>query len=220
MHAKSACCCAAAVLSICTWQPGNAQGQDLSRKTPALARSGSAHLRFTDVLRSLGLAGGVARTHAGCLDAPRPELAVENVTPQQALDALAKFEGPYRWVRADDAIVILPLGGAQTLLRAPVGSVRLGDTSNLNLSLQELLATPAIARSMKDLGLTFQGFRGGFAKLERGGSMRAPKPLDLSGVTLLQALNVLARLRGPGTVWAYDEYHCPEGTFQLTFVSQ
>ena len=197
-----------------------ARDTELTRKLSAIPRSDSASSQFAAILRAVRVPGGIAYTHAGCSGETKRDLpAMEGLTAAQALDALAAVEGPYRWDRVDGAILMLPTEGAPALLQSSIDAVHLSDVSNLNISLQELLDTQEVVAAMKRLDLAFQGFRGGFAKLNRNSPKPSPKPLDLRGVTLLQGLNRVAREHGVA-VWAYDQYECPGHSFQLTFVSQ
>jgi hypothetical protein len=201
-------------------QVPTARDAQLTRKLSAIPRSDSALSQFAAILSAVGAPGGIAYIHAGCSGETKRDLpALEELTAAQALDALAAVEGPYRWDRVDGAIVMLPSEGAPALLKTPIDAVHLSDVSNLNISLQELLDTQEVVAATKRLGLTFQGFRGGFAKLNRSPSKPSPKPLDLRGVTLLQGLNLVAREHGVA-VWAYDQYECPGRSFQLTFIGQ
>lgn len=208
-------------LSICGYaQVPAARDTGLTRRLSVMPRSDSAPSQFAAILSAVRAPGGIAYVHAGCSGETKPDLpALEELTAAQALDALAAVEGPYRWDRVDGAIVMLPTEGAPALLKTPIDAVHLSDVSNLSISLQELLNTQEVVAAMKRLGLAFQGFQGGFAKLNRNPSKPSPKPLDLRGVTLLQGLNRIAREHGVA-VWAYDQYECPGHSFQLTFISQ
>jgi hypothetical protein len=144
---------------------------------------------------------------------------LEDVTAAQALDTLASEDRSRRWEEMLGSVVFLPAEGAPGMLQTTIVAIHISDVSNLNLSLQELLAAPELAAAARQSGITDQGFRGGFAKLNRTGQRTSPTPIDIRGITLLQALNLIARRHG-AAVWSYDEYECHGHTFQLTFIAE
>jgi hypothetical protein len=193
---------------------------DLVRKVVTVPSFDSLAQQFAATLREAGVSGGVADIHAGCSEARKLEMpALQRVTAAQALDTLALVDGIHRWQIADGSVVLLPTGGTPTLLDTNIASVHLSDIGNLDLSISELLAEEEVVTAMKKQGIAYQGWRGGFSKLYRNTPKPPPRPLALQDVTLLQALNSIARQYG-NAVWSYQEFECHGRTFQLQFASR
>lgn len=201
-------------------QASTVREMNLTRRLPGKPKVGTTPEQFIAILRAGGVPGGIAYVHAGCSEWVRRELMTpENPTVVEALDSLAAAERSHRWDVTDGVVVLRPSEGIPGLLDTHIATIHLTDISNLDLSLSELLAAPEVVGAMQHLVLTYQGFRGGFAKLNRNPAESVQRRVDMRGITLLQGLNRIAREHG-AAVWAYGEYECHGRTFQLSFISQ
>ena len=143
---------------------------------------------------------------------PRSQITLElrDVNFQQILDGIVNAEPKYRWRENDGSIEVFPVSGGSSLLDTPIRSFQVKEV-NRALAVNRLLGLPEVQAMFSSMNL----------------KLRPPSPpsdrvkdeklsLDLSAVTLRQALNRIATDSG-AWFWAFRRY--ADGTFEITMAS-
>jgi hypothetical protein len=149
--------------------------------------------------------------HKTC-DASAKLALAENgaVTVAEALDQVRSIAPNLRW-RADGSgsIRVDVNGTSPEILRTRFSRLTLDDSANLILSASQLAGSPELSSAATAMGLEVEGPEIGFSSLQKSGPppIPNPKPTDVSGLTLEEALDLLARLHGTA-VWELSVRSC------------
>lgn len=136
---------------------------------------------------------------------------------REALESITHLDPRYRWQSDSGVINLVPFAGEPDLLKVRVRRYRVN--ADLNEALQQLLALPEIKEGTSRLGL-----KRNTVKLLVGPSPFYDSPsrisLDVSNVTLREALNALVRAHGRA-IWEYRDIHCNGvAEFSIDFLAQ
>ena len=140
---------------------------------------------------------------------PRSEVTLDlhDVNCRDMLNGIVQSEPRYQWRENGGRIEVFPVSGALSLLDTPLASFQVKDV-NRDLAINRLLGLPEVRAQSLSMNL----------------KPRPPNPsperikdeklsFDLSGVTLRQALNRIARDSG-AKFWVFRQY--PDGSFEVT----
>lgn len=133
------------------------------------------------------------------------ELHLRNVDFNQFVDGVVKADPRYQWREHDGFIEVVPVNQSVSLLDTPIASFQVKDVSR-ELALNRLFGLPHVQAQASTMGL----------------KVRTPLPADktrdeklsfnLSGVSLRQALNLVARESGT-QFWIARKL--PNGTYEI-----
>lgn len=132
-----------------------------------------------------------------------------------ALDAIVLADPRFRWVVGhDDVVNLIPRDHEPALLQTNVRTLRLRNVPNVDLALERVLTLPEVKQSEARLHLSE-----GLKLVVRPNSKSEPEiSLRVENLTLLEALNAIARTNGHA-VWLYRERHCNgQRTYSLDYV--
>jgi hypothetical protein len=186
--------------------------------------SGSMDLTVAvrDILSTAGTYGGAAVLDR-CADHHR--IAYRNTahatTLKDALDAVVVAAPSYRWTLSDEgAIDLLPVGKLPPLLETEIHHFDWDLNRPMVTALADLSATHEVRQRKLELNLIQWG-HGGLSAVPIGGPVEKPRDWrHVEHVSLLSALNAIARSYGNG-VWVYSECrHADNVAIQLTSVVQ
>jgi len=155
----------------------------------------------------------------GCGSQPQKLVRVRGKTLRDVLDSIVQGDPVYQWEVRDGVVNLFPKAGLPPLLKTRLTSFDSGDATSGASAVAQLFALPEVREAAAKLGLVQALVSSGLGALGPGGAPVNKQPLSvqLSHVTLLEALNAIVRRAGRG-VWQYTETHC-EGTrsFQVAF---
>lgn len=178
-------------------------------KTTA-ATSGVLTIReaFQQVMSSAGLSGGLISWANDCPADKAQEFYIPSgMMLSDALNSIVSTDKAHTWAFQDGGVVLLPLQGIPDLLNTKISAVHITDKNNLPLAMDELLQTVEVKQVAARRGLNLHQGEIGFQKLEKPGSPHHPQSLDLNTLSLLDAVNTIARDRG-GVIWEYSQKRC------------
>jgi hypothetical protein len=140
---------------------------------------------------------------------PRSEVTLDlhDVTFHDMLNGIVQSEPRYLWRENGGGVEVVPVSGGLSLLDTPIGSFQVKDV-NRDLAINRLVDLPEVRAQSLSMKLR----------------ARPPAPpserirdeklgFNLSGVTLRQALNQIARDSG-AKFWVFRQY--PDGSFEVT----
>jgi len=134
------------------------------------------------------------------------EVHLRDVNYMQFIDGLVRADRRYQWHEHDGFIEVLPVNQEISLLETPIANFQVKDVSR-ELALNRLFGLPSVQAQALLMGLKV-----------RTPLPPAEKPRDeklsfnLSGVTLRQALNLIARDSG-ARFWTARK--SPDGTYEI-----
>ena len=179
----------------------------LSRPAAIGDRSLHASSAFEAAVQASGVPGGDAFLE-GCADEPKPTVHPQGTTLREVLDSITSRDSHYMWQMREGVINLEPVKGAPALLRTYLKTYDSRNLTDAVSAVTLLSSLPEVARAAAGLGLTYVELGSGLGGIALGA--RSPKkPLDvrLHDVTLLDALNAIARTNKRG-VWTCREIHC------------
>lgn len=163
---------------------------------------------FYRVISGTGVSGGLVTLKKNCSDDKPHEFHIPNgLLLRDALASLAATDKGHKWAVQDGVVLLLPVNGAPEILDTKISTVHLTDKTNLPLALDELLQTKEVRKAIAVLSLTVRPGEIGFQKLNGAASPHKAEPLDLNDVSLIGAINVLAREQG-GAMWEFTQQNC------------
>jgi|SRR5208282_2162670 len=182
--------------------------EDPLTRTAAIGdRSLPAFSAFQEALQVSAVPGGVAFVE-GCADEPKPVVHPRGTTLRQVLDNIVSGDSQYVWRIRKGVVNLEPVKGLPVLLQTHLKRYDSGDLTDAISAASLLSSLPEIARAAAKHGFTQNVLGPGLGGVAQGPpSPKKPLGVRLHDVTLLDALNAIARANGHG-VWSYRETHC------------
>jgi hypothetical protein len=199
--------------------PGPAPHEDvLSRSVKIGDELLPAFSAFQGALQMSDIPGGVAFAE-GCSDQPLPMVHPRGTTLREVLDSITGGDSAYAWTMREGVVNLEPSTGLPALLRTHLNTYDSSDLTDATSAVTFLSSSPELTRAASKLGLAHNVLGPGLGGMAQG-PLPPKKPLSirLHDVTLLDALNAIARANKHG-VWIYRETHCGSvHQFNLSFV--
>jgi len=192
--------------------------EDLLTRTAAIGdRSLPAFSAFQDALEVSGVPGGVAFVE-GCADEPKLVVHPHGTTLRQVLDSIVSADPHYVWRIREGVLNAQPAKGLPALLETHLKTYDSGELTDAVSAVTVLSSSPDVASAGTRLGLTHNVLGPGLGGMAQGSPQpKKPLGLRLHDVTLLDALNTIARANKHG-VWTYRETQCgPVHQFKISF---
>lgn len=172
---------------------------------------------FERALHVAGVPGGVALVE-GCPEEAKVTVHPRGTTLREVLDGITSDDSHYVWRLYGGVVNLEPSNGPPPLLRTQLKVYESGDVTDAASAVTFLSSASEVANAAASLGLTQNVLGPGL-----GGMPKGPRPLpkrlglQLHNVTLLDALNAIARTNTHG-LWTYQETHCRSvNQFNLSF---
>ncbi|MFZ3211695.1 MAG: hypothetical protein WA188_09275 [Terriglobales bacterium] len=189
-------------------------GEILSRPiTNDIDRGGSPPDVATEVLRDLGISGGVVLTQ-GCADTPAATKfkARPGTTVREALDDFEAANPGYHWEDRGGLLNLVPRTGIPPFLGSRIQSFELQTTdqqTTVGLVFARLLALPEIRQSAADLHLKPGLETGHPGVYTENPTRKEPVPIriQLKDVSLQDGFNAVVQAFGH-TMWVYEQREC------------
>jgi hypothetical protein len=179
----------------------------LTRPASFTDRSLPAFLAFEDALQVSGVPGGVAFVEA-CSDQPEPTVHTHGANLRQVLDSITSGDPRYEWRMTGGVINLEPLQGSPALLEIHLKTYDSRGLTDAISAVTFLSSSPEVVRAAAKLGLIHNALGPGLGGIPQGPPPpKKPLGIRLQNVTLLDALNTIARVNKHG-VWTYRETHC------------
>jgi hypothetical protein len=134
-------------------------------------------------------------------------LDLHDVTFHDMLNGIVQSEPRYQWRENGGCIEVFPVSGGLSLLDTPIGSFQVTEV-NRDLAINRLLGLPEVRAQSLSMNLKP---RPPYPPSERTKDEKLS--LNVSGVTLRQALNRIAQDSG-AKFWVFRRYD--DGTFEIT----
>lgn len=203
------------------------QGQSGAAKDFAQARTRmevSAHTTLQhaiiQALHDSGIGGGVVTVDSACSTKFSEFYVPKGMRLPDAVDIIVAKDGQHAWRLSNGAILVFPKTGVPQVLQTKIGHVHISDAKNFTLALDELIQTNEVRQALAHANAFVRAPEPGFQKLNASGAPVAKRPIDLADVSLVEALNTLARDES-NAIWFYRESLCDGRTsVQLDFVSK
>jgi len=129
-------------------------------------------------------------------------------TLRQVLDSITSADSHYVWRIKEGVVNVEPAKGLPALLETHLKTYDSGKLADAVSAVTVLSGSPDVVRAGARLGLTHNALGPGLGGVAPGSpSPQKPLGLRLHNVTLLDALNTIARANKHG-VWTYRETQC------------
>jgi hypothetical protein len=158
-------------------------------------------------LRDTGVSAGVVTVENGCSVTSHDFYLPKGIRLSDAMDSLTTKDGRHRWQVSKGVIIVLPTDGVPAVLETKISHIQISDKKNLTLAVDELLQSKEVRGTIALTKAFVRSPEPGFQKLNTAGSPTTKEPLDLTNVSLTDALNELA-LAQTSAVWSYSELAC------------
>lgn len=180
----------------------------LSRPVTVPDQPEAAYSVALSAIQSAGAPGGVISHRKGCSAQQGPLVHPRGNTLRRSLDSIVQDDPSYTWTFADGVINLLPSNELPPLLRTHLETYDSGGITNAISAVTLLVGSKEIYSAATKLGLQMNPSGSGLGGVAPGTSL-AEKPLGihLQNVTLLEAMNAIARANTHG-VWSYYETQC------------
>lgn len=191
-----------------------------SHTTLELSRKTTLSEAVVTVLYNTGLAGGIVSKEK-CEVASKDFYVPAGMPLSQALDKITVTDAHHRWLVTPGGIALIPTDGLPALLQTHIDDIKIKDTNNLTLAVDQITQTTAIKDMISTLKLTLLSQEPGFSQLLPAGAPKPePRPLSLHDVSLLDALNSIAAEHG-SAIWSYMEFACAgKRNLRIEFISR
>ena len=191
-----------------TGQRARAPQEDvLSRSAMIGDESLPAFSAFEGALMLSGVPEGVAFVQ-GCSDQPEPIVHPHGTTLREVLDSITAGDSRYVWKMKGAVPNLEPSRGVPALLRIHLKFYDSRDLTDAASAVTFLSSSPEVTRAAAKIGLAHNVSGSALSGLAQGPPPpKKPLGIRLQNVTLLEALNAIARANKHG-VWRYRETHC------------
>ena len=144
----------------------------------------------------------------GCSDEPKALVHPDGATLRQVLNSITSGDSRYVWKMHKGVVNLEPVKGVPALLRMRLKNYDSGDFTDAISAVTVLSSLPDVAHTAAGLGLTHNVLGPGLGGVAQGQpTPKKPLGIRLHNVTLLEALNTMARANKHG-VWVYRETYC------------
>jgi len=162
---------------------------------------------FEGALLLSGVPGGVAFME-GCSDQPLPMVHPHGTTLREVLNSITHGDSAYAWRMREGVVNLEPSTGLPALLRTNLKTYDSGDATDAGSAVTFLSSSPEVTRAAAKIGLAHNVSGSALSGMAQGPPPpKKPLGIRLHDVTLLEALNAIARANKHG-VWTYRETHC------------
>jgi hypothetical protein len=211
---------------LSSWLSGQTQTQpatdgDQARTVAEVSENTTTQAVVTKVIRDTGMSAGVATVENTCTATPHEFYVPKGIHISDAMDNVIATDGHHKWqLFANGVVMVIPKDGIPALLLTKISRVHISNRKNLTLAVDELLRTDEIKLEVAGKKAFVKGPEPGFQKLQKPTSQAVEEPIDLTDVSLIEALNVLASGQ-MNSVWFYNERDCAgRKIIQLDFVGK
>jgi hypothetical protein len=163
-----------------------------------------------DALRQQNVPGGVAVSYY-CSGYENHSLRPTDDTLRSRIDAAVAAEPENTWSVDDGVVNMVPRYRELLFLKTIVPNLEIKEAVTTAEALDKLLAVPEVSKQAT-LELGIHTFGGGiYQALDLANPRNHKISLSLTNVTVLEALNAIARARGDG-IWLLVDQQCPTPT--------
>jgi hypothetical protein len=162
--------------------------------------------------------GGMVSIYSGC-QRPLPQVfSLFETNLKQGLDYVATVDATRSWIYADGVVLVGVKRANGTILNTVISDIEIRPNDALSLSTQRLVHSPEVLNSIQRLGLEEITPELGFGQIPKNPvAIETRQPTQLHQITLMNALNALALMKGTA-VWEYEQFACNERTsFRLNW---
>src|SRR5258708_10374105 len=174
----------------------------LTRSAMIGDKSLPASSAFQGALLISGVPGGVAFVE-GCSDQPLPMVHPHGTTLREVLDSITAGDSGYVWRMYEGVVNVEPLQGGPALLRIHLKAYNSRDLTDAGSAVTFLSSSPEVTRAATKIGLAHNVSGSALSGMAQGPQPpKKPLAIRLHDVTLLEALNAIARANKHGD-WIY-----------------